>query len=439
MIQEVSTGYVPRTLQLHLHRNFKRFNVVVCHRRFGKTHLALNEIIDQAFRNNLKNPQYAYLAPTYGQAKRVAWDLLKDYLKHMPGIIVNEADLRIDIPRPAKGDRIRIMLLGAENPGSLKGIYLDGVVLDEYAEMNPQVWSESLRPALSDRNTLDPKQGWALFIGTPKGNNHFYEIYKNAQGRDGWYTQIYKASETNIIPRTELDAARAEMSDNEYEQEFECSFSAALVGAYYGKEMEKAEQDGRICAVAYDPILPVFTYWDLGMDDSTVIWFGQNLGGREIRWIDYIEESGLGMTDYAKMLKDRGYIYEEHVLPHDGAVRELGTGKSRLETLQTLLRGTRVRVSKRYTVADGINASRLMIAKSWFDKDKCKRGIDALKNYERAWDAKNKVFQQKPKHNWASHGSDGFRTGAMAMNENRPSKEDRGKYSRQAQSDFKVV
>jgi len=147
----------------------------------------------------------------------------------------------------------------------------------------------------------------------------------------------------------------------------------------------------------------------------------------------------MGLSYYARLLKEKGYVYEEHILPHDGAVRELGTGKSRQETLQKLVKGARVRVLERADVADGINAARLMIAKSWFDKDKCERGISALKNYERAWDAKNKIWQARPKHNWASHGADAFRTGAMALNENRQSQKDKRRNSRYAQNDFSVV
>lgn len=442
MIQEVSTGYVPRPLQLVLHQAFKRFNVVVCHRRFGKTHLALNEVLDRAFRNNLRSPQYAYLAPTYGQAKRVAWDLLKDYVKNIPGVVINEADLRIDIPRPAKQDRIRIILLGAENPGSLKGIYLDGVVLDEFAEMNPQVWSESIRPALSDR------MGWGLFIGTPKGTNHFYEIYNFAQNGnpekgvpppDDWYTAIYKASQTGIIPISELDAARAVMSPEEYEQEYECSFSAALVGAYYGKEMALAEDEKRICPVGYDPGLPVTTFWDLGVDDTTVIWFVQRLRDHEIRIIDHHEESGQGLPYYAKLLASKKYVYDEHVLPHDAEVRELGTGVSRVETMRKLCRGTRVRVLPRQTVEDGINAVRLILAKCWFDNIKCSRGIAALKNYQRTWDAKNKVFQQRPKHDWASHSADAFRYLAMGLKADYGDSSDTRRYPRYSNNDYSVV
>ncbi len=435
MIQNVSTNYTPRPYQLEIHRNMQRFNVICCHRRFGKTHLALNEIIDQAFRNELKNPQYAYAAPTYGQAKRVAWDLLKDYVKEIPGIIVNEADLRIDIPRPYQRDKIRIILLGAENPGSLKGIYLDGVVLDEYAEMNTQIWGEVIRPALSDR------MGWAIFIGTPKGTNHFYEIYNTAKTTPGWYAATYKASETGIIPFAELEAARAVMSDAEYEQEFECSFSAALLGAYYGKEMQAASDSGRILSIGYDPALPVFTYWDLGMDDTTAIWFAQILRGREIRFIDYHEESGMGLDHYARVLQNKGYLYEEHMLPHDGAVRELGAtnGRSRMETLRALTKGVRVSIGARQSVEDGIQAARLMIAKSWFDVEKCAKGIEALKSYERMWDSKNKIFQAKAKHNWASHGADAFRVAALGIDENKRSADDVRRLSRNTDSDYSVI
>lgn len=443
-VQEVSTGYTPRPLQMQLHRMAERFKVVVCHRRFGKTHYALNEMIDQAFRNIKRNPQYAYIAPTYGQAKRVAWDLLKDYLKNIPGVIINEADLRVDIPRPASGDRIRFLLLGAENPDSLRGLYLDGVVLDEYAEQSPLIWTAVVRPALMDR------EGWAIFIGTPKGQNQFYDLLQYAQNgkpeenipkHPDWGWAIFKASETGIIPRDELEAARALMSAEEYEQEMECSFTAALVGAYYGKEMEKAETAGRVTNVPYDPALPVTTYWDLGMDDAMSVWFIQNLNGREIRVIDYEEHTGMGFPWWSKRLQDKGYVYDTHVLPHDGAVRELGTGVSRLETLQKLQRGIKVRVAKKMDVADGINASRLLLSKCWFDRVKCAVGIKALKQYEKAWDAKNKVFQNRPKHNWASHGADAFRTAATSLEESMHERNSRHKQygNRQSLSDFDYV
>lgn len=386
----------------------------------------------------------AYVAPTFGQAKRVVWEILKEYTKSIPGVVTNEADLRVDIPRPHLNDKIRFILLGAENPGSIRGIYLDGVILDEVGEMGPEIFNTVIRPALSDR------KGWAIFIGTPKGEGYFKELYDFATKGDpergtppppDWFARIYKASETGIIDQAELDAARALMSDSEYEQEFECSFTAALVGAYYGKEMEQAEEKGRVTDVPYDPALPVTTYWDLGMSDSTTVWFVQNLRGREIRLIDYEEHSGKGLPEWSKILQDKGYVYDAHVLPHDGSVRELGTGVSRLETLQALQRGIKVRVAKKMDLLDGINASRLLLAKCWFDRTNCALGVKALKAYERKWDAKNKVFQARPLHNWASHGADGFRTMATSLEESMEERSERYKSyrNRQSQSDFDYV
>lgn len=437
-VLEVSTGYKPRPLQEILHRSLKRFNVVVCHRRFGKTVFSCNEMVDQALRQEKKNPQYAYLAPTYGQAKRVAWDMLKDITKNIPGVIVNEAELRVDIPRPAKGDRIRFMLLGAENPGSVRGIYLDGVILDEYAEMDPVIWSQVIRPALSDR------LGWAIFIGTPKGQNGFYEVYNFARNGDpdkniptptDWFHAMYRASETGVLPPDELEAAKAIMSPEEYAQEYECSFSAALVGAYYGKYMEEATEQGRITGVPHSPSVVVDTFWDLGMDDTTVIWFGQRVG-REWHFIDYLEMSGEGLEFFAKELEKKKYKYGFHYLPHDASVRELGTGLSRVETLKSL--GLRnIEVVPKQSVEDGINAVRMMLPKCWFDEKKCDKGIKALRSYERKWDSKNKIYQQKPLHNWASHGADAFRTFAMGFVEKKSEAEIR-KLPRKSQSSYDI-
>jgi hypothetical protein len=397
----------------------------------GKTHLVLNEVIDKALRNTLKNPQYGYIAPTYGQAKRIAWDLLKDYVKNIPGVEVNESELRVDIPRPAMRDRIRIMLLGAENPSSILGMYLDGVVFDEYGDMNPIIWTQVIRPLLSDR------LGWGLFIGTPKGQNHFYELYQFAKTDEQWEAFMFKASETGLIPVAELEQNKAIMSESEYAQEFECSFAAALVGAYFGKEMEWLEQNGRLSAVPMDPSLPVWTSWDLGIDDTTAIWFIQQYG-REIRVIDYLENSGSGLDWYVKALRDKDYNYEGHFLPHDVKVRELSDGKSRLEKLQKL--GLKnIRVVPRLSVADGIEAARTLLKKCWFDLSNCDRGVKSLRNYERKYDTKNKIFQQTPLHNWASHGADSFRTLAVGFREDMPGVLDKKRLQRQSDNDYSVV
>lgn len=401
-VKTVSTGYNPRPLQLELHKKMMRFNVLVLHRRFGKTVLSINEMLDRGLRNPRKNPQYVYLAGTYGQAKRVAWEYVKEFTKKLPGAKANEAELRVDIPRPHLEDKVRLLLLGAENPDSLRGIYIDGCVLDEFGVCDPSVWGEVIRPALADR------EGWAIFIGTPKGQNHFYNLYNKARTiKKDWFVALHRASETGVIPDAELEAAKSEMNEEEYEQEFECSWTAANVGAYYQKAIAKLEKGNRITKVKYDPKVVVDTAWDLGIGDTTAIWFCQTIG-TEHRLIDYIEMSGQGLDWFVKELKKKDYIYGEHYLPHDARARELGTGKSREETLRTL--GLKkMYILPRWGVDDGIHAVRAFLPQCWFDEDNCRRGLESLKAYEKKWDGKNQIFMAKPKHNWASHGADAFR------------------------------
>jgi phage terminase large subunit len=406
-VERVSIDYVPRVHQDWLHRNMKRFNVLVCHRRFGKTVLAIHDLLDKGLRCPRKNPQMAYIGPTYGNVKRVAWGYLKEAVRKLPGVTVNESELRVDIPRG--NDFVRIMLLGGENPDSLRGLYLDGVVLDEYSEQNPEIWTAVVRPALSDRN------GYAIFIFTSKGAGHAYELYRNARRDESgeWFAANFKASETKIIPQKELDAARAAMGPEMYEQEYENSFTAALVGAYYKEELKAMQDSKRITRVPYDKHVPVFTGWDLGIDDSSAIWFFQNVG-QEIHAIDYLECVGKGLPWIAKQIIDKPYLYGGHFLPHDAAARELGTGKTRVETLHTLgLKG--VEVVKRQKVEDGIHAVRGLLSRMWIDQENCGYGIECLKSYEREYDAKEGVFKLKPKHNWASHGADAMRTYAMGV------------------------
>jgi phage terminase large subunit len=398
---EVVIPYTPRPLQLQIHDNLKRYNVLVCHRRFGKTVLSINQLIKSLAECELTNPRFAYIAPFYNQAKSVAWDYLKHYTDPIPGVKNYENELRVDI-----GNGGRLSLYGADNPDRLRGLYFDGVILDEYADMSPRVWGEIIRPALSDR------KGWVLFIGTPKGRNQFWDIYNAAKSDPEWYAAMFKASETELIAPEELSAARKTMTPEQYEQEFECSFTAALLGAYYGKEMAGADAEKRIGHVPYDPALRVYTAWDLGMDDATAIWFIQ-ICGHEIRFIDYYENTGCGLDHYVKELDRKPYTYAEHFLPHDTKVREIGTGKSRVETLESL--GLDVTIVEQQRVEDGINAVRLMLARSWFDDKKCERGIEALRQYQRDWNDLLKTFHNKPRHDWASHAADAARYFALSI------------------------
>jgi hypothetical protein len=409
----IVTGYLPRKWQEYAHAHIRRFNVMVVHRRAGKSVFAINEMIDQGLRCQKRNPQYFYLAPTYGQAKRVAWTIIKDAVRNIPGVSINEAELRVDIPR--KDDFIRFMLLGAENPDSLRGLYADGVILDEVATMAPETWTQVVRPTLSDR------RGWAIFISTPKGANHFQKLYltaKDPQNMD-WFGFMLTAADSGILPEEELRAAQLTMSPEEYSQEFLCSFTAALVGAYFGKEMAQAEKDNRVISFPIETGYPVDVSFDLGMDDSTAIWFVQQVG-REIRAIDYMEVSGKGLPEIVKLLREKPYVYRDFYLPHDISVRELSLdrGKTRLDTLISLKLGNKeqmVVIPRIQKKEDAIHAARMLIPRMVFHKDNCAYGIEALKSYERVFDSKEQVFKARPRHNWASHGADGFQTLAMGF------------------------
>lgn len=402
-VGRVVIPYKPRLLFKAFHERSQRFSCEVVHRRGGKTVSRVNHLIRDAMRCGRRAPRYAYIAPFLKQAKAVAWDYLKYYSAPLvaAGADFNESELRVDYPNGAQ-----VRLYGADNPDSLRGIYLDGVVLDEYAIMDPGIWPV-VRPALADRT------GWADFIGTPKGHNDFYRIWTEAQANAGdWYSALHKASQTGLIPQSELDAARRDLTPDQYEQEFECSFEAAVLGAYYGKEMVRAEGEGRLGKVPYDSGAPVHTAWDLGIGDSTVIWFVQRVG-KEWRFIDVLEGSGVGLDWYVRELQRRGYVYGQHVLPHDVTVKELTTGKSRQEVLERL--GIKVTICPRLAIEDGIQQVRQILGQAWFDRGKCDRGIEALKLYRSEFDEKGKVFRPKPLHDWTSHFADAMRYCAVGV------------------------
>ena len=391
----VSTGYKPRPLQKAIHKSLKRWNVLVCHRRFGKSVMSINQLIHSALSFKGKNGRFAYLAPTYTQGKTIAWDYLKEFSQPVPGTKANESELRVDFPN---GSRVRIF--GCDRPDALRGIYLDGVVLDEYAQMPANLFGEVVRPSLSDR------KGYAIWIGTPQGKNAFYDLYRQADGRSEWFTAMYKASDTGILDKDELKDAQSIMTDDEYEQEYECSWQASIKGAYYAKWMNEADKEGRITSVPYDPALAVHTAWDLGVGDATAIWFFQAYG-RELRIIDYYEASGEGLPYYAKILQERGYVYGDHFAPHDIAVRELGSGRSRKEIALNL--GIRFQVVAKQSIDDGIEAVRSVLPRCYFDSEKARQGIDSLIHYHKEFDQKRGEFKNRPYHDWSSHASDAFR------------------------------
>jgi len=404
-VQTIDLGYTPRKQFEAFHARRQRWAVIVAHRRAGKTVACIHDLVDGALRCKKKNPRFVYLAPFYRQAKDVAWQILKDIVRPLADVaVINESELRVDI-----GDK-RVRLYGSDNFEAIRGIYADGIVLDEYGDMDPRAWPSVIRPTLADRN------GWAVFIGTPKGENDFFEKYSDAVDDPDWYTTMLKGSETGIIHKAELVEMRKAMTLEQFNAEIECSFQAAIIGSFFGGDLEQAEKDGRITGVPVETELDVNTAWDLGVSDTTVIWAYQ-LVGREIHLINHYEASGEGLGHYAGVLHgwrdDLGYRYGSHFLPFDVEVRELGTGKSRLETLREL--GIKVSVAPKLPVADGINAVRRILSRCWFDKDKCADELRALRQYRTEYDDKRKVFRNTPLHDWASNSADAFRYLAVSL------------------------
>jgi hypothetical protein len=403
---EIEIPYEPRDIFRPFHNRKQRWSIEVAHRRAGKTVARVNELIVRAMECELIEPHYAYVAPTFTQAKDVAWGYLKRFTLPFPDIETNEAELRADLPNGA-----RIRLYGAENYDRMRGIYLDGVVMDEVGMIDPRAWPEVIRPALSDR------RGWADFIGTPNGYNHFFDLWVTAAKDPDWFHAMHRASDTGILDAAELADARKTMTPEQYSQEYECSFAAAVIGSYYGREIAYLEGEKRIGRVPWEPATQVHTAWDLGIGDATAIWFAQFVG-REVRIIDYLEHNGVGLAWYANELRQRPYAYGEHILPHDAEVKELGSGQSRIETLRTLgINNTRVIPAQR--VEDGIQAVRNLLPRCWIDADKCARGLQALRQYRREYDDKRKVFQDRPLHDWASHAADAARYLALGQPKDR--------------------
>jgi phage terminase large subunit len=402
--QRIEIGYRARPQFVPFHLREQRWAVIVAHRRAGKTVACVMDLIHNALMSRQERPRYAYIAPQLKQAKAVAWDYVKHYGAGLPGASLHETELRLDLHN---GGQVR--LYGMDNPDALRGIYLDGVVLDEAADASPRLFSEVLRPALSDR------EGWCVWVGTPKGQNDFYDLWQQARlDPERYFTLMLRASETGIVSRSELDDALRSMTPEQYAQEFMCSFEAAIIGAYYGREMALAEEQERLREHVYDPGLQVHTAWDLGISDHTSIWFYQQ-AGFEVRLVDYYAAAGYGLDHYAGVLQSKGFRYGSHYLPHDVEVKELGTGRSRLETLNSL--GLSAFVVRRLSVEDGINAVRRILPRCWFDRTKCAEGIKALKQYRRDWDDVRKVFYERPLHDWSSHPADAFRYMCISLNE----------------------
>lgn len=422
----VDITYQPRQQFIPFHTRDQRFACMVAHRRAGKTVACINEAVTRALYSQLKRPRYAYIGPLLKQAKKIAWEYLKEYTKGMQLKKPSESELTVIL----KHNRAEISIYGADNPDAFRGQYFDGVILDEYGDMAPSVWSKVLLPTLADRG------GWAVFIGTPKGKNHFYKIFRRSQGfseegvendylkKQNWYNFILKAGESGILGEEELQLMRSEMTEDEYMQEFECSFDAAVMGTYYAHLIAILENQNQIRdSVEYDPDFPVHVSSDLGYTDSSAYWFWQERpDGLAI--IDFEEANSQALPYYFEMLHNKGYRYGKIWLPHDARAKSLQTGRSTVEQFldQPFPRYDEsqhrvIDITPRLALQHGVDAVRAVLPSCHFNIKKCFQGIEALRAYRRQFNEEKKVFTDAPLHDWCSHPADAFRGLALVARE----------------------
>lgn len=408
--------YKARNWTQDFHNSVKRWIVLVLHRRAGKTTAILNHLQ----RDAVKTPksQYAFIAPTYKQAKRIAWEILKDIARPIPGTEANEAELVMKYPNGSK-----IFLAGSENVDALRGIPLWGGGQDESSQQPNNLFTEVISKCLADH------LGYWIWAGTPRGKNAFFRTYEVGLKNPDTYTVVFKTiddSLTNEVGETIENLRQAleddkklveigEMTQEEFDQEWYCSFEAAIKGAYYSKQISKARQDGRIKVVPYDEELPVHTVTDLGIGKNLAVGFYQKIG-RELHMIDFWEGSEKdGLPEMAVMLQNKKYVYGKHFAPHDIKATEQGTGKTKLETAKKL--GIKFLVVKNIGVDNGINAGQLMFSHLWIDEAKCSFWLDALSQYRQEWDETRGMFVEKPYHDWTSHAADVHRYASVAERE----------------------
>jgi len=407
----------PRDYQLpfwqYMQQGGKRA-VLVWHRRCGKDLTAMNwAICAMTQRIGL----YWHLAPTYKQGRKIVWDGFtsegRKFLDHFPKELIK--GVRQDLMKVELVNGSIYQVVGTDDIDSLVGSNPVGIIVSEYSLQNPRAW-ELLSPILAENG------GWAIFVYTPRGRNHGFDLLENAKNRDDWFTQQLTVDDTKkIVNGVEVPLITDEMIQQEREmgtpeeiidQEYYGSFNASLVGAYYSDSMKKALEENRIDHAPYEPALPVHTAWDLGRNDQTAIWFVQ-IYRRQVRLIDYHESKGHSLDYYIKLLKNKDYIYGQHLAPHDIGVTEYSTGVSRIEFAKGL--GINFIQCPKLAIADGIQGVRSLLPRCWFDFAKTQQGIEALRQYQKIWDDKKKVFKDQPLHNWASDGADAFRTLAVGM------------------------
>lgn len=404
--------YTPRDYQLPLWEafdsgDFNRF-LQLWHRRSGKDRTDVNIIA----REMIKHVGiYYYFFPTYSQGKKALWDGIgKDgmrYIEHFPKELLegkpNDTEMKI---RYKNGSLFQI--IGTDDIDRVVGTNPRGCIFSEYSLQNPKAW-EYIRPILRENG------GWAIFNYTPRGKNHGFDLYEMALNNPQWFVSKLTIDDTHVLTEKDIQEERdSGMTEDMIQQEYYCSFTAAVQGAYYWKQYDEAEKQNRFTNVPYDYAIPVHTVWDLGVGDAMSIGFFQ-IVGQEVHMIDYYEKSGEGLPHFIEFLQQKKYIYGKHFAPHDINAREMTTGKTRLETATSL--GIDFQVVPQIGVQNGIDAARLLFPRMWVDKEKCKEWLKLIPQYTKEWDEDRKIFKNSPLHDWTSHGADMFRYTAVIIDE----------------------
>lgn len=392
---------------------------LVWHRRAGKDLTVLNWCIAQTQK---RRGVYYEFFPTYSQGKKILWngitgggDKFIDYFPEELIVKKREDDMQITLTNGSIWQ-----IIGTDKLDHIVGTNPVGCIYSEWAIMNPKAW-DLTQPILLENG------GWGVFVYTPRGKNHGYRLAMMAEKDPNWYYSYLTIADTRrdspleaglpVMSLEQIEQIRREgqTSEDLIQQEYFCSWAGEQDAFFWGKVMHEAHQDNRITEVPWIPSLPVYTSWDIGIQDGTAIWFIQKVGD----WyhvIDYHEDEGKGLPEYAKMLQEKPYVYPSvngHYAPHDMAVRDWSTGQTRFQAAQKL--GINYTIVPKLPVGDGIDAVRRMIPLCKFDKDKCKDGIYALENYCKDWDDKRSCYKKKPVHDWTSHGSDAMRMFAIGV------------------------
>ncbi len=404
VLQPAVIPYRPRPHFRPLHNSDKRWIFCVAHRRAGKTVALVNQLVRAALSNPRRHPppRYAYVGPSFDQVKDLCWGYLKHYAGGYPGTRFLEGELTVIFPT---GATIRLYG-GGQAYERIRGIYLDGAVLDEYPLLNPRAWTSVVRPTLADY------RGFAVISGTSNGDDHFHAVKLRAEDDETWDVFDIKITDTgeDALSKEEVAELTRDMPADEYAREMLNAFDAPVEGAYYTEAMNNLQAQHRVGKIPIDLSQPLISGWDIGIHDFTCIWTFQ-ICGKALHFVDYVEDRGHKGPHYLALLdkksKSWGTPYKAHILPHDVEAREWGSGESRRSTLMGST-DVPILTADRVSDADGVHAVRGILGVAWFDEERCRRGLARLRGYK-----KSKFGT--PVHDDASHGADAMKTVAVGL------------------------